>query len=360
MDWLSGFIDTHGIWLGALAVFVGGLALNLTPCVYPMIPVTLAFFTSQAAGSWRRIVQLAAWYVAGISLSYALLGLAAAKTGALLGSWLQQPMVLVGVSVVIVALSLSMFGVYELQAPRAVSQRLSRAFSGSWGALAMGLVVGVVAAPCVGPFILGLMLLVSQLANPAVGFLLFFVMGLGMGMPMVMLAIAANRIGRLPRGGAWLVWGKRALGVALIGIALFLLRPLWPASHASAPRVGWLSYTAAAFAEGQRAGRPMVIDVYADWCLPCLELDHVTFRHPEVVRALSGMTTLLVDVTREASAEQEALLRRYRIVGVPTVLVFDAQGQEREDLRLTGFEAPQEFVRRLQRLKSSKVSTGTP
>lgn len=409
MDWLSSFLNTHGVGLGLFAVFVGGLALNLTPCVYPMIPVTLAFFAGQADGSIRRIAQLAVWYVVGLSLSYAALGLVAAKTGALLGSWLQQPAVLVGISLVIVALSLSMFGWYELRLPRALTQRLGRALAGAQGAFAMGLVVGIVAAPCVGPFVLGLMLFVGELADPAAGFLLFFSLGLGMGLPMILLAVMANRAGHLPRAGAWLVWSKKALGVALWGVALYLVRPLLPSAvfwlamtgllvgagaylgwlertvssgrwfrglrtvvgsslivaailaawpkPPPASAIPWVPYTEAAFAEAQRAGRPSLIDITADWCLPCVELDHVTFRHPDVVQALGALTAFRLDVTRETTAEQDALLSRSRVLGVPTVLFFDAGGRERDDLRLTGFEAPDEFLRRLARLH---LSSGTP
>ena len=353
---MGDLISHHGLGLGLVAAFLGGLALNLTPCVYPMIPVTLAFFSGQAAGSWRRTALLAACYVVGLSVSYAILGVLAARTGALLGSWLQQPAVLVGIAVVIVALSLSMFGLYDLRPPRVLTDRLGLASAGAGGAFVMGMVVGLLAAPCIGPFVLSLLLLVSQLANPVIGFLLFFVLGLGMGLPYLVLGMTANRLGRLPKAGAWLVWSKRVLGVVLLGVALHFVWPLLP-SHAWRPTpqaassmVAWEPYSQAAFARAGRAHRPILIDVYADWCIPCVEMDHVTFHHPDVVQALAGVTTLRVDATRGVSDEAGELLERYHVYGAPTVLFFDRNGQEQEALRLSGFATPKEFLERLKRI----------
>jgi len=354
-EWLSQAIAHHGLVVGCVATFLGGLALNLTPCVYPMIPVTLAFFSGQAIGSLKRTALLAFVYVMGISLCYALLGLLAAKTGALLGSWLQQPAVLIGVALVIVALALSMFGLYELRPPQLITRRLGEASAGLWGAFGMGVVIGLIAAPCIGPFILALLLLIGQMANMAAGFFLLLAMGLGMGLPYLVLGLAAQRIGRLPKAGRWLMWSKRALGVILLGVAFFLVRPalpaaLRPASHA-ASLVAWIPYTDEAFETAKRQHQPMIIDVYADWCLPCVELDHVTFRHPDVVEALKSVVTLRVDATGDLSPEAEALMEHSKVYGVPTVLLFDRNGKERKDLRLIGFLDPKAFLERLKQIQ---------
>ena len=402
MGWIGEVIRQHGLGVGWLAVLLGGLALNLTPCVYPMIPVTLAFFSSQATGAGKRMARLTGVYVLGMSLQYAVLGLVAAKTGKLFGSWLQHPGVLLAIAAVIVALSLSMFGLYELRLPHAVTQRLGRASSGLWGAFMMGLVVGLVAAPCVGPLVLSLLLVVGQLADPLTGFLLFFALGLGMGLPYLALGLAARRVSRWPKADAWLLWSKKLLGVVLLGLSLYLLKSLlpawllhalamglligfgvylgwvegtrsrsayflwirrvvgvgmivaaiagnWPPSHPAAT-VHWIPYSEAALEQAQRAQRPIVIDVYADWCLPCVETDHVTFRHPEVVRALATVVTLRVDVTRGVEDEAAALLSRRQIYGAPTIVFIDRTGHERLDLRLTGFVEPEEFLAQLQQI----------
>jgi thiol:disulfide interchange protein DsbD len=350
MNWLAGVVERQGLAAGSLLVLLGGLALNLTPCVYPMIPITLAFFGGQAAGSWRRATMLAGCYVLGLSVSYAILGLVAASTGALLGAWLQRPVVLVGVAAIIVVLSLGMFGLYELRPPHALTQRLGQAGAGSLGAMGMGAVVGLVAAPCIGPFILALIVLVGQRGDPATGLWLFFMLGIGMGLPYLLLGAMANQVSRLPKSGAWLVWSKRALGVVLLGLALYMVRPLLPRAPA-ASLVAWQPYSAAALEAAARDGRRAVIDIYADWCIPCIELDHVTFRDPAVVQAMASVSALRLDVTREVPEEGDALLDRYRVFGVPTVLLFDRAGAEREDLRILGFIGPEAFLQRLEQLQ---------
>jgi len=405
LGWLYETISHRGLWLGLVAVFFGGMALNLTPCIYPLIPVTLAFFSQQASGSVKRTALLAGCYIVGIATSYAVLGSIAAQTGALLGSWLQHPAVLIAVALVIVGLSLSMFGVYDLRLPQRLAGRFGQGSSGWWGAVVMGLVVGIVAAPCIGPFVLGLFLFVSQLADPFKGFLIFFTLGLGMGLPYLVLALGMRRIGRLPKAGTWLVWSKKVLGVVLLGLALYLIRPLLPnvalrvatvlgllgagaylgwlersvrgapnrglrwsrwavggaliaaAALAAWPRppatasIAWQPYRRAALEQALAAHRPIVIDLYADWCLPCVEMDHVTFRHPDVVHALQSVTTLRLDATREISDEGEELIERYDVYGVPTVLLFDRAGRERTELRLLGFVDPKEFLRRVDQLR---------
>ncbi len=401
LGWLREVVTRYGLWLGLVAAFGAGLTLNLTPCVYPMIPVTLAFFSHQAGGSWTRTMRLACLYVLGISLNYALLGMIAAKTGALFGSWLQHPAVLIGVAVVIVALSLSLFGLYEFRLPHVVTRQFGQASTGLWGAFVMGLVVGVIAAPCIGPVVLGLLLFVGQLANPVSGFLLFFMLGLGMGLPYVVLGIVAQRVGQLPKAGAWLVWVKQALGLVLWGLALYLLRPLLSArllkvgvtglllgagvylgwlerTHGSgrafvwvrrlvgaalvcaavAPwssvtlradaTISWSPFSEAALAQARHEQRPVIVDVYADWCIPCVEMDHATFHHPRVVQALASVTTLRVDATNDVPPEAAAFLERFQVYGAPTILFFDRDGRERPDLRLLGFAKPDEFLQRLQ------------
>jgi len=136
------------------------------------------------------------------------------------------------------------------------------------------------------------------------------------------------------------------VGSALVLSAIGLV---WPKQEALA-EVTWAPYSSAAFEEARANGQPMVIDFYADWCLPCVEMDHVTFRHPDVVRALQQVTTLRVDATREISGEAEALVDRFQVIGVPTVLLIDGDGREHTELRLLGFVTPAEFLERLKKI----------
>jgi thiol:disulfide interchange protein DsbD len=308
-----------------------------------------------------------------------------------------------GVAAVVVALALSLFGLYDLRLPQVLTRRFGHASSGFGGAFVMGLVVGVIAAPCIGPFVLGLLLLVSQLANPLAGLLLFFMLGLGMGLPYVVLGVTAHRIVQLPKAGEWLLWSKKALGVVLVGLALYFLKPLlhalllrllviglllgagvylgwmersrgpgrwfvsvrralgsvlvvsavvvaWPQLPAAGPTISWVPYSEAALEQAQQDGQPVLIDVYADWCIPCVEMDHVTFRNPRVVQALATVRTLRLDATSEVSSEGEAFLGRFRVFGVPATLFFDRTGHERKELRLLGFAKPEEFLERLEQI----------
>ena len=402
--WAQTLLAHEALWAWFLGAFLGGLALNLTPCVYPMIPVTLAFFGGQKADRIGYSIRLSVLYVVGMSLMYAVLGLIATNTGILLGSWLQHPVVLIGIAILMVALALSMFGLYELRPPRWIAQRLGQAPAGSVGAFVMGLTVGLIAAPCVGPFVLGLLVFVGQLARPMLGFWLLFTMGVGMGVPFLILGVLANRSARWPKAGEWLVWVKKLLGLVLLGLGVRFLKPLlapyvlravcisglavagvylgwlepsrfpgrtiwirrivaaalfasallWiPHSRASHPAIAWEPYTTAKLEQARREHRPVIIDVYADWCVPCVELDHVTFSHPGVAAQLKSFRTLRIDATGELPSEAQELLDRYEVLGVPTIILFNAQGQTRAELRVSGFIPPSEMLALLSKAAAS-------
>jgi thiol:disulfide interchange protein DsbD len=383
-------IERRGLFLALLAVFGWGLALNLTPCVYPVIPLTVSYFGGQAQGRSRRVFGLAALYVLGMATMYSALGVVAALSGRLFGVALQSPWVLAGVAAVLVALALSMFGLYEIRVPTGLMQKAG-ARAGGAGAYAMGLLVGVVAAPCIGPVVLALLTFVASRQDAAFGFLIFFVLSLGLGLPYLFLAVFSGSLARLPRAGEWMEGIKRIFGWILLAMAAYFLKTALPAplgtwllpavllmgavalavasrSLQPALRVGaailflgaafffvphqvpasegpsWLPYSESAV---RGAGRPAVIDFAASWCAPCLELDHKTFVDPRVREELSRRALFKADLTRAASSESIALTEKYQILGVPTVIFLDAAGVERKDLRLVGFEGPKEFLARL-------------
>lgn len=378
--WLAGASLPTAIGM----MLVLGLALNLTPCVYPLISVTLGYFGSQPE---RRasIWPLAGAYVLGITLSFAVLGVTAALAGGLFGAPLQHPAVLIGLAGLLVALALSSFGAYEIRPPHALVNRFGAASAGVGGALLMGLTMGLVAAPCIGPVVLGLLLYVGSERNVLKGFLLFFSMGLGMGLPYVLLASAAGSLALLPRAGEWLRWMNRFFGVLLLGMALYFVSPLLDATAlklivpiyvaAAGVYLGFLEPSARAlrgFTLGRRAfgavallaaiwlaipggasegirweplsvkaldraiaaRRPALVEFGADWCLPCVEMERSTFVDPEVTRAAQSFTTLQADVT-ESTPANDALLERFQVVGVPTLIVYDSTGREVE--RVVGF-----------------------
>lgn len=389
---------SRGLATTLLVVFVLGMALTLTPCVYPLIPLTMAFFSSQTGGSTARRFGLSSTYVLGIAITYSTLGVFAALSGALFGAWMQQPLVLGFFALLMVVLALSMFGLYDINVPQFIANRAS-ARSGFIGSLTMGLLAGIVAAPCVGPFVVSLIALVSQSGNPYLGFVLFFVLALGLGVPFLLLGLFSSGASSLPRSGPWLVKIKQALGFVLIAMAFYFLRPVigdqiygWGVAgslilgavflfvrkeptragnvirvvcgllllagavpfvmpKSTGPEISWKKYDDAAIAAATRDGQPVMIDFYADWCLPCKELDHNTFNQPAVVDESKRFAAFKADLTQGDDEKSKELVKRYGIIGVPTIVFIDAKGSEIRELRLTGFEKPEPFVERMKKAR---------
>ncbi len=380
---VEGWIARFGLVPTLALVALLGVALNLTPCVYPVISITIAFFGGRSAGTEAHTVRRALLYALGICLSFTALGATAALTGSLFGAALQQPAVLGGVALVLVLLAASNFGLYTFRLPSALSQRVGRTAEGGLGAFVMGLTMGLVAAPCVGPLIVALLVFVGSQQSVPLGFALFFALGLGVGAPYVLLAALAGRLRRLPRGGGWLVWVEHVFGFVLLGMALWFATPLLPPAwarpattlllvaaaavlgfraaedgaafrwarrtlgvallgvalgglfeaDAQAP-IPWQPFSDAAFERALDAGRPVLLDFGADWCLPCREMERTTFRDPDVVRAAEAFAPFKVDVTL-GDDDANAVMARFGVSGVPTYLVLRPDGGEHE--RLVGF-----------------------
>jgi thiol:disulfide interchange protein DsbD len=393
---VGGTLAARGLPLTLLAIFVLGLALNLTPCVYPLIPITIGYFGQQSGSSRGRRVALSSLYVLGIAVTYSLLGVFSALSGKLFGGWLQHPAVLVFFALLMLVMASSMFGLFEMQAPKFISNR-SGGQAGLFGALTMGLVIGIVAAPCVGPFVISLIALVSSLQSPFLGFLMFFVLALGLGLPYLFLGIFSSSATALPRSGMWMIQVKKAMGFILIAMAFYFLRPIIgdlafqygvaaslligaaflffsPAPGARVWRIGiallllvsgvafaiprkhaggatWSKYDTQALAVAKAAGKPVVIDFYADWCLPCKELDEKTFSDARVAGELDRFVRIKADLTSPDDENTIRLTKQYRIVGVPTLVFLDPSGQEVAAARWTGFEPPDAFLKRLQQVK---------
>mgnify|MGYP001614984613 FL=1 len=230
----SGFqktIESKGIFVTLILIFLAGVGLSFTPCVYPMIPITVAVIGGQATGdqsAGRKPLTaffLSLIYVLGISIVYSAMGVAAASTGSLFGTALQSPWVIGFVVAVFVGLALSMFGVYYLRIPSFISDRLGTGTKkGIIGVFAMGLVSGIVASPCIGPALASLLVYIASTGNKFMGFWMLFVFAWGLGVLLIVLGTFSGAIKALPKSGVWMETVERIFGLLLIGAALYYLK----------------------------------------------------------------------------------------------------------------------------------------
>ncbi len=385
---------SHG-WLFAYGTaFVGGFLTSLTPCVYPLIPITVSLFGARREdGSRARSLGLAAAYVFGMGLMYAALGVFSAFAGRGFGTQLANPWVVLPIAGLFVVMGLSMFGAFELSLPSGLQAKLTKiGGEGPLGALAMGLVGGIIAAPCTGPVLASILAFVATTRSAALGASLLFTYALGMGM--LFFFIAAFAGAALPKSGAWMDAVKSIFGLSMFEAALYFARPVLPqlarfgsASHTAllvtvglvvlgialggihlsfsytgaverarkgvgvalltaglwqgvlwvtTPRethLVWGRDEAAGVATAKTNGKPALLDFYADWCLPCKELDVKVFSDPEVAAEMARFQLVKVDNTKDEDPEVTARQKRYDAVTLPTVVLIDSKGAIVERVR---------------------------
>ena len=421
---IAGLFQGDNLGLILLSFFGFGLLLSLTPCVFPMIPILSGIIVNHGhAVTHARAFILSLAYVLGMAVTYALVGVAAGLSGTLLSAALQNAYVLTGFALVFVALSLSMFGFYELQLPAALQSRLSDTANRQGGSLpaiaVMGALSALIVGPCVAAPLAGALLYIAQTGNAVLGGSALFVMALGMGAPLLLVGAFSRSL--LPKSGPWMEGVKRFFGVLMLATALWLLSPVIPVwagmfgwalllivpaiyLHALDPLPsnahGWqrlgkglgvvlllagaamlagvlggakdplqplgflrggaaaAATTAPAFKKVasveeldralQTAGKPVMLDFYADWCVSCKEMERFTFADPQVAAAMGRFVLLKADVTHNTEADK-ALLKRFGLFGPPGILFFDGQGREIPSLRVVGFVPAAKFLPTLER-----------
>jgi thioredoxin:protein disulfide reductase len=379
-------------------LFLGGVLTSLTPCVYPLIPITVSIFGARQADHRARSVALSASYVAGIAAMYSALGLFAALSGKAFGTVLSSPAVVTVLALLLVALAASLFGAYDIAVPPALQQRLAgvrgRGFA---GAFAMGLVAGIIAAPCTGPVLAGVLAYVATQRDAMLGFWMLFTYAIGMGLLFFLLGATSLR---LPRSGPWMETVKSVLGIALVAAAVGLVLPLLPrpgalplnargvsvlagalavagvlagalslsfhgASREKAlkllamvvllagiglrfgwfgePRgersfqmIPWLHDEKLAVQQSRTTGKPLLIDFFAEWCAACKELDVHTWKDPVVAREVAErFVPLKIDATEE-SEENDSLQKKYGVPGLPTVLMMACRDERPPECAVPG------------------------
>ena len=420
-DRLAQSLANDNLFTILISFFGLGLLLAFTPCVFPMIPILSSIIVGEGKDiTTRRAFILSLVYVLAMSLTYTVAGLLTGLLGANLQTMLQNPWVISSFSALFVVLSLSMFGLYELQLPQGIQDRLHRiSHNQTGGKLAgvalMGLLSGLIVGPCLAPPLAGALVFIGQQGDPLLGASALFSLSMGMGIPLLVIGTSAGSL--LPKAGPWMDGIKSVFGVLMIALAIWLLEriiPGWVAlllwgsllivsavylgalNSLSMVSTGWekllkgfgliilvygsllivgsasgsqnvwqplTALTSPSFNTGEnqhgvkfiqidnlteleqqlsRSTRPVMLDLYADWCTECKTMEMTTFKDPTVVAALANTTTLQLDMT-DNTAEHKALLKKFSIFGPPTILFFDSQGDEYSQYRLIGGLDAQDF-----------------
>jgi thiol:disulfide interchange protein DsbD len=396
-----------------LLVFAAGFLASLTPCVYPVIPIVMGFVGGRSQGRKLKGFVLSLFFVLGLSLVYSLFGVVAAKTGSLIGVSFQNPIVVVIIAAIFIVMGLSLAGLFSIPVPSWITAKASGSHKSEYlGAMTVGGVSAVIAAPCVGPVLIALLSWISQSGNVFLGFWLTFVFSLGMSVIFILAGTFSGAIASLPRGGGWMsavkyffaamliaggifflgnilpswfslvLWGAYLIALA---VALGLFRPqadgdvgtvlartavvlvflagatlfvhglsarFFPGpagrslpgeaqKQAAVEALPWLHDLDAGREKARRENKRLLVDAWAEWCAACLELDEKTFSRPEVRSALRDFVLVKLDFTRKSEV-QDRLKKELGIIGMPTVIFFDAQGNESR--RFSGFLDAGEFL----------------
>ncbi len=342
-----------------ILIFVFGLLTSLTPCIYPLIPITLAVLGSDDKRSKLQSFLISLSYVLGIGLTYAFLGVIAAQTGQLFGSLISHPIVIILMSLIFFAMGLSLLGLFEFQAPAFMRDKLSNKSTGKGfvGAFISGLLAGVVASPCVGPVLVGVLAYIAQSQNSFLGFILLFTFAMGFGMLFILIGTFSQLSGKLPRSGAWMNTVKTLLALCLFGLSFYyawpLVQKLFPEDQQkiekNLKKPQWQEFSPEKVEEAKASGKPVIIDFYADWCLACVEMDKFTFSKKPVIEKSRDFVMLKVDATTPFD-ELTEWQQTYKVYGLPTMIFIDAKGEVREDLTLTGFEEADLFIKRMEKV----------
>ncbi len=418
-----------GLWLAIAAFFGFGLALSLTPCVFPMIPILSGIIAGQKHVTRTSGFLLSLAYVLGMAITYAIVGVIAAQSGTMLTTALQNPIAIGMGAAIFVALAFSMFGFYDLQLPSALQSKLTETsnklhgghFTGVFG---MGALSALIVGPCMAPPLAAALAYIAQTGDSVKGGLSLFFLGLGTGVPLLIVGLSAGTL--LPKAGAWMNGVKYFFGVAMLGVAIWLISPFLPAwvhmalwaallivssvylhaldplpPHAKGWSRFWKGVGAVALiaglalllgalggsrdllqplsvyqgvaqganaaggnaqaaqglvfqkikgeqdlesrlAEAKQAGKTVMLDFYADWCVSCKEMERFTFTDAAVQARLKDTLLLKADVTANSETDK-ALLKRFGLFGPPGIIFWDARGQQAEH-KVIGFEPADKFL----------------
>ncbi|MDX2457165.1 MAG: protein-disulfide reductase DsbD [Gammaproteobacteria bacterium] len=426
-------LKESSLWWAIVFFFGAGVLLAFTACMYPMIPILSSIIVGQGQTvTTGKAFLLSLFYVEGMAVTYAIIGVVSAQLGAGVQAFFQNPWILTGFALVFVALALSMFGFFNLQLPASMQAKLSassnRMKGGTLlGVFVMGILSALIVGPCAGPVLIGALLYTSQSGDYLTGALAMFALGNGMGAPLLVIGASGGKL--LPRAGGWMDTVKAVFGVILLGVAIVMLErilpgpvtlimwallliipaiymraldalpegisgwyrlwkglgiamlvygiilivgattgardPLHPlrnintavtvggsgkhtSQHLEFERIKSIEDFNAAVQKSAAAGKPVMLDFYADWCTYCIKMEEYTFPDPRVQQELANATLLQADVTDNDETDI-ALLNHFKLFAPPAILFFGTDGQERQEHRLVGFLKADEFLEHVQK-----------
>jgi thiol:disulfide interchange protein DsbD len=348
--------------LVCVVCFFSGILTSLTPCVYPMIPITINIFGRASQGHKRssggfdvKTFGLSAIYVAGMCATYSIMGLVAGLTGSLFGKVLQSSYMLGFLTVLFGALALGQLGLFKVALPPSMQTKLSQfgTADNALGIFLMGLFSGLIVSPCVGPVIAGILAFVVDSSNAFKGFLFFFSFSLGLGMLFLLIGGFSGLLSSLPRSGAWMNRVNRVLAFLML-LAAGYYGTVWAkqvgvfgAKHSD---LAWLSDETAAYSAAAKENKPILVDFTAVWCAACHELDEQVFSDPKVTERLSAKYVLLrIDVS-EDNEVNTAKQKKYNVLSLPTVLFISPKGEILEQPRVNGLLPPADFLEILNKV----------
>ncbi|WP_417439042.1 protein-disulfide reductase DsbD [Idiomarina sp.] len=405
---LFGIGEQHLI-ITLLLFFALGIGLAFTPCVFPMYPILSGVVLGNRERNWKNTLWLSFIYVQGMAITYSLLGLVVASAGMQYQAYFQHPVVLIVLAVLFALFALSMFGAYTLQLPISWQSKL-QSFSGQQsggnvvGVFIIGAISGLVASPCTTAPLSGALLFIAQSGDVVSGAAILYALSLGMGVPLILFGLSGGKL--LPKAGAWMNVVKQFFGWLLLAVTLFLIERLIPTSISmwlwifyfilaavslavsisqplrTTTKVITIVLLAAAATTGSywqvnkaqleqkshglftvvsnvsdiqqqiaESDRWVMIDLYADWCVACKEFEQYTFSDEQVQAQFQEFKLIQADVTRN-NAQDVEILSRYKVLGLPTILFFDTEGNERSEYRVTGYMNAEDFEKHLEKIVS--------
>lgn len=406
-------ISTGNWWIALLAAWVGGLLTSFTPCVWPLVPITIRFFGGLRKSAGKDVLLLAITYVLGMMALYTTLGLLFASSGKVFGSLLSMPWVVWALALFCLAMGLSMLGAFTIRLPTELNTRLSQVGGRSLeGALTMGFVSGLVAAPCTGPVLAVILTFVASAGTLAFGFWLMCSFSLGLGMPLLALALLSGKQISLGRpcvelvetvlasamfivsvyffqiawpgfrtAFSWIPFGSFAgfiiivaglgAGALLIslystprirlprivttvlltlGFSIILFGEHRPSADSSTNAIVWITSHVAGMTEAKEESKPVIIDFTAEWCTACKELDRKTYVDPEVQDEAKRFVTIKIDAT-VMDDNMETIFDQYGVLGLPTVVFIASKGEILNKPRVTGFVSADRFLKMMRSVR---------